>query len=155
MMNFSIDPYENATGEEKHSLAACLAAIEKECFSDPWSEQAFLEAFDNRVIRLMTLSDGEALVAYALYAVIAPEAELLNLAVLPSRRRQGLAAALLDYADAYLAREGVTDVFLEVRESNLAAKTLYTSRGFQAVGKRRAYYRFPTEDAIVMMRTFD
>ena len=106
--------------------------------------------FDNRVIHLCTLYEDGILVGYALYAIVAPEAELLNLAVLPTYRRRGLAAALLDFADGYLRRAEVTDVFLEVRKSNTAAKTLYLARGFCEVGVRRAYYRFPTEDAILM-----
>ena len=150
MREFFTDEYAALDEAARLSLAATLAEIEKICFSDPWSATAFSEAFDNRVIKLFTLYEDKTLVGYALYALIAPEAELLNLAILPTYRRKGLAAALLDYADAYLEEHDVSDVYLEVRRSNIAAQALYLARGFREVGIRRAYYRFPTEDAILM-----
>ena len=71
------------------------------------------------------------------------EREVLNMAVDPAFRRRGIAKRLL-----HPALEG--EVFLEVRESNAAALGLYRALGFQAAGRRRAYYCDPDEDAIVM-----
>jgi len=155
MRELFIDLHRELCENERVSLAGKLSSIEKLCFSDPWSEKAFLEAFDNRVIRLITLYENGVLAGYALYAVIPPEAELLNLAILPELRRRGLARALLDFADRHLRAAGVEDVYLEVRQSNRAAEALYRARGFEKIGIRRAYYRFPTEDAIVMALRFD
>ena len=111
----------------------------------------FAEALDNPAITLFVLFEDETLVAYALFVILPPEAELLNIAVSPTLRRSGAARMLLDYADGVLSERGVSETFLEVRESNTAARALYTSRGFVPVGKRKNYYRYPTEDAIVMM----
>jgi ribosomal-protein-alanine acetyltransferase len=74
------------------------------------------------------------------------ECELLNLAVAPEHRRQGIARALVR-ALAELKRG---TIFLEVRESNRAARKLYKSMGFQEIGVRSDYYNFPSEAAIVM-----
>jgi ribosomal-protein-alanine N-acetyltransferase len=74
------------------------------------------------------------------------EHELLNLAVAPEHRRKGIARTLLDYAK----RQGPGLWFLEVRESNTAARTFYKSHGFIDFGKRKGYYQEPYEDAIVM-----
>jgi [ribosomal protein S18]-alanine N-acetyltransferase len=73
------------------------------------------------------------------------EREILNLAVAPSYRRLGVATALLKHE---LSREATH--FLEVRESNVAARALYRKCGFVEVGRRAGYYEFPTETAIVM-----
>ena len=155
MREITFNPHKAMTDEERNALAVKLAEIERASFSDPWSEKAFSESFDNSAITLVTLSENGLLLAYALYAVLAPEAELLNLAVSPNTRRGGVATALLDAADAMLKDAAVSDIFLEVRESNTAARALYTVRGFLPIGKRKHYYRYPTEDAIVMMCRLD
>jgi ribosomal-protein-alanine N-acetyltransferase len=74
------------------------------------------------------------------------EMEILNIAVAPEFRRRGVARALL----AQVLRDRAGRVFLEVRESNTAARTLYAGAGFRVVGVRQNYYREPPEAAIVM-----
>ena len=78
------------------------------------------------------------------------EAEILNLGVAPTRQRQGLGRALVVAMLAQLRELGVRVVFLEVRESNAVAHHLYGALGFTQVGRRRDYYRLPTEDAVVL-----
>ena len=78
--------------------------------------------------------------------------ELANVAVGPVWRGRGVAAALLDELLAAAAARAVTAVYLEVRESNAPARALYAARGFEAVGRRRGYYRRPVEDALVLRR---
>jgi ribosomal-protein-alanine N-acetyltransferase len=80
----------------------------------------------------------------------AAEVEILNLAVEPSGRRCGTGAALVLAAMAEAACQGATDAFLEVRESNVAARCLYERLGFRVAGRRRRYYRDPPEDALVL-----
>ena len=95
---------------------------------------------------LVAVMDGRV-AAFLAYRPTAPgEAEILNLAVAPAARRRGAATALVK---ATLTRqEGV--LFLEVRESNSAARKLYQKLGFREVGLRRNYYQSPLEDGIVM-----
>jgi ribosomal-protein-alanine N-acetyltransferase len=84
--------------------------------------------------------------------VAGAEAEVADLAVAPAARRRGIGRALIDRLLSDLEREGVLAVFLEVRESNRAARALYESRAFHGVGRRRGYYRFPLEDALLLKR---
>ena len=70
----------------------------------------------------------------------------------PDARRHGIGAVLLDRVLDIAATFGAQSVFLEVRESNEAAQKLYASRRFAVAGRRKAYYRKPSEDALVMRR---
>lgn len=132
-----------------------LAELERECFTDPWSVAGLEEA--------LALTAGTALVAetdgvvqgYVLARTAADTAEILNLAVAPGSRRQGIAMALLRQLLGTVERMGVTEVFLEVRQSNRGALMLYRELGFRVAGMRRAYYRRPVEDALVLRRAFN
>jgi ribosomal-protein-alanine N-acetyltransferase len=131
-----------------------VAAIEAQAFTDPWPASAFDDLLRHPYARLRVAIDEQgALLAYSAVLRALDEAELANIATAPSARRQGLAAALLDDALTTLGEDGVSSMFLEVRESNFAARALYASRGFRAVGRRRGYYRLPDEDALVLRWT--
>ena len=80
----------------------------------------------------------------------ADEAEILNLGVSPTWRRSGIGRALINEMITRLRERGISSVFLEVRESNEGAQRLYQSLGFKEVGRRRRYYRRPTEDAVIL-----
>jgi [ribosomal protein S18]-alanine N-acetyltransferase len=82
----------------------------------------------------------------------ADEAEILNIAVHRDLRGKGVASALLLAALDEFRRSAIASVFLELRESNLPALTLYNRHGFTPSGRRKAYYHHPTEDAISMLR---
>jgi ribosomal-protein-alanine N-acetyltransferase len=82
----------------------------------------------------------------------ADEAEILNIAVHGDLRGKGIASALLLAALDEFRRSAIARVFLELRESNLPALTLYNRHGFTPSGRRKAYYHHPTEDAISMLR---
>ena len=82
----------------------------------------------------------------------ADEAEILNIAVQRDFRGKGVASALLLAALDEFRRSSIARVFLELRESNLPALTLYNRHGFTPSGRRKAYYHHPTEDAISMLR---
>jgi len=78
------------------------------------------------------------------------EGEIANLAVSSDARRCGIGGTLLDAALATARTRGAATVYLEVRDSNERARSLYASRGFVQVTRRRRYYRDPTEDALVL-----
>lgn len=84
--------------------------------------------------------------------VAADEMEILNLAVEPDWRRRGVGTALVETALEHGRRSGAKRVFLEVRESNQAARGFYRRQGFAVAGRRPRYYRRPDEDAVVMAR---
>ena len=130
-----------------------VVAIEQGSFADPWSPVSFGGLVgDPRV--LFTVLETEGRVAgYSVVWTAADEAELANLAVATSMRGRGLGGRLLDAALRDAHARGAAAMYLEVRESNTAARTLYASRGFEEVGRRRRYYRRPVEDARVLRAT--
>lgn len=83
---------------------------------------------------------GAAATGFSLCRSIGPDVELLLIAVDPQQRRQGIAASLLGRAQDDASARGASDIFLEVREDNEAARQLYGSAGFSEVGRRRDYY---------------
>jgi [ribosomal protein S18]-alanine N-acetyltransferase len=130
--------------------AAGLAAIERRCFSDPWSEVAFQEALSSEWTFTLVADSGRGSAGYLIGREAAGSGEILNLAVAPEFRRRGIGGALLEEGLVAFHRRGAREVFLEVRESNHSAQALYLARGFRPVGQRAAYYRNPREDALVL-----
>ena len=98
---------------------------------------------------LVAEADAE-IASYVVAIDAADEGEILNLAVAEGGRRRGLGRALVQAIVDALAERGVRQVYLEVRESNAPARGLYAAFGFKDVGRRKAYYRRPVEDAIVL-----
>ena len=129
-----------------------LAELERRCFPDPWSAEAFRSTLETPGGAGVVAELGEELVGYGLTLNAGRVAELLNLAVAPEHRRRGLGHDLLEQILADLEAEGVQEVFLEVRASNEAAFRLYRDAGFGLIGRRRGYYRWPSEDALVLRR---
>jgi len=137
---------------------ADVATMERECYGDPWPAAAFASLPENNrvlflVARQSTQEESGPLAGYVIAWYVLDEGELANLAVAPSARGQGIGRALLDAVLADAANRGVARLFLEVRESNAAARRLYATRNFEEVGRRKRYYRSPTEDALILRRT--
>ncbi len=124
--------------------------IERVSFSTPWSRHSFRNLLNRGDADLWVAEVNGGVRAYAVVWYVAKEAELGNLAVARSWRRQGLGRRLLDWALAKARERGAERIFLEVRDSNSEAQRLYERRGFVQVGVRRRYYRAPAEDARVM-----
>jgi [ribosomal protein S18]-alanine N-acetyltransferase len=131
-----------------------VAAIEQACFSDPWSEASFRQALENAGVffRVATEGAGGRVVGYVVAWFAADEGEIANVAVAPSARGRGIGGLLVDASISAAADHGAQALYLDVRESNARARALYDSRGFVEVGRRRRYYRRPSEDAIVLRR---
>ena len=127
-----------------------MAAIERRAFSDPWSEASFREALTSAWTFGIVAQTGRGVAGYLIAREVAGTGEVLNLAVVPESRRRGIGGALLEAGLVALRLRRVTEVFLEVRESNRSAQALYLARGFRPVGQRAAYYRNPREDALVL-----
>jgi ribosomal-protein-alanine N-acetyltransferase len=129
--------------------AAPLSVLERRCFSDPWSADGFREALTMPVCFGLVATAGREIGGYFLARVVDGEAEILNLAVDPPLRRRGIGYALLKAGLTEFVVRGAREAFLEVRESNLAAQTMYTTSGFRVAGARQRYYRQPVENALV------
>jgi len=141
-----------------------VARMETLCFTDPWSRSAFASLLGHRHVLFLVADWTTApphdercasraeLAGYVVAWLAADEAEIANLAVAPTLRGLRVGARLLDATLAELMVRGAATVYLEVRESNAAARRLYASRAFEEVGRRRKYYRRPQEDALVLRR---
>ncbi len=131
-----------------------IVAIERRAFNDPWSAGSFRALVGNPLVHFLVAEDpitGQ-IFGYVVAWVVVDEAEIANLAVSDDARRAGIGARLLDQAIDAAKQRNCRVVFLEVRESNTAAKALYASRGFEVAGRRMKYYRKPVEDALVLRR---
>jgi [ribosomal protein S18]-alanine N-acetyltransferase len=126
-----------------------IHAIERAAFSDPWSVRDFRDCVASGVPFLVA-ETVDGVTGYVVTREAADEGEILNLAVAPGWHRRGVGRALVTRVLAALAGRGVTQVFLEVRASNVAARALYEGAGFREVGRRTRYYRRPVEDAVVL-----
>jgi ribosomal-protein-alanine N-acetyltransferase len=127
-----------------------VLAIEHTSFGDPWNRGAFVDLLDDPRVAFLIADAGGAVRGYVVAWFVLDEGEIGNLAVASNARRQGIGARLLDGAIAAVRKADVDVLYLEVRDSNAAARALYASRGFAEVGRRREYYRKPTEDALVL-----
>ena len=135
-----------------------VAELEKICFPfDFWSEQAFEESLGSGSYIFLCAKSGGELIGYAGMYRVLDEAHIVNVAVAPGHRRQGvgekLLSCLFDVARTDQKSCPAKNYFLEVRKSNLAALALYKKLGFTESGIRRGYYRSPVEDAVLMTRT--
>jgi ribosomal-protein-alanine N-acetyltransferase len=134
----------------RHTDLQRIAELERDCFSDPWSPEGIAELLASPHGIAVVFDVNGRVEAYAFGRVLAGSAEILNLAVAPDHRRHGIARRILASALEHFRARQADEVFLEVRESNTAARGLYAGLGFRPTGMRRAYYRHPTEDAIVL-----
>ncbi len=116
-----------------------------------WSPAVLLRSSTAQGYAWVGIEHGEVVGMIAARAA-GGESEVLNLAVSPSHRRCGLARSLLQCAITALRKEGAQELFLEVRETNTAAREFYAAMGFTETGRRHAYYRDPVEDALVLAR---
>lgn len=132
-----------------------IFAIEEVSFASPWSVYIFLAALhDRRSCNLTARFDGE-IVGYCFSLGMKNMVHLLNLAVHPDYRRQGIARRLLDEIFSFARSHRKSYVFLEVRKSNDIAKRLYASVGFTHVSTWQRYYSDTGEDASIMVKRLE
>jgi ribosomal-protein-alanine N-acetyltransferase len=136
------------------SHLAAIAAIERACFSAPWSEEMLAEElFNDCASYIVAEGEGGIVLGYAGLQTVLDEGYITNVAVAPAFRRQGVADALLA-AFCRFGKAKLAFLTLEVRVSNTAAIALYQKHDFSSVGRRKNYYDHPVEDAILMTLGF-
>lgn len=131
--------------------ADAVLELERELFPDPWSYEQLLSelAYVPETRWYAVAEAGEDIVGYAGLRAVPPEAEINTVAVAPVAQGTGLGSRLVEAMLDEAGRRGCTQVFLEVREDNLAAQRLYSRHGFERIGTRPGYYG-PGQDALVM-----
>jgi len=126
-----------------------IAELEKVCFSDPWSEEVLKASVGHPLYRFLAAKDGDRVLGYVGMLLTLPEAQIANLAVSPQARRRGIGRRLLRRMCEEASSAGAEVMYLEVREHNEAAISLYEQEGFARLGVRRNYYANPTEHGFV------
>jgi len=117
-----------------------------------WPFESYATLADSPSGILLVCEAKTQVVGFMAARQAADQAEILNIAVHIDFRRKGVASALLAGALDAFRRSAIAQVFLELRESNLPARTLYERHGFIRTGRRKSYYANPTEDALCMLR---
>jgi [ribosomal protein S18]-alanine N-acetyltransferase len=154
----SLPPYfiEPAQGEDVEALAA----LERRCYTHPWTPRGFRDALRRDADRGLVLLARAAraagaergILGYCVIEAVVDEVHVHNLAVRPESQGHGLGRRLLLLGLAAGVRRGAQRALLEVRASNAIALELYRSMDFVAVARRRNYYAQPTEDALVLRK---
>lgn len=128
-----------------------ILLMEQQCFSVPWThEQLMAQLSDFMHIFLAAEDENGRAVGYAGLMYVLDEGYISNVAVSPDRRREGIADMLLTELYERAKAKKLSFLTLEVRESNIPAQSLYKKHGYTEVGRRKAYYSRPKEDAVLM-----
>ena len=141
--------------EMKPAHVAQVAALEKLCFSDPWSENSVASELENELSLWLVAEEGETVLGYVGSQTVLDETDMMNVAVHPDHRRRGVAAALITELVSRLKMRGSRCLKLEVRASNAPAIALYETLGFTQLGLRKNYYRNPKEDALILGKEWE
>ncbi len=139
------------------AYAPVMAALHADSFADPWDREHFSQLLSTPGVfgGIASSAQDADPVGFSLFRMAADECELITIGVVPACRRQGVARALLSAGLQAAQTAGAKAVFLEVAESNTAARAAYDDAGFTAVGRRERYYQTGggrREAAIVLRR---
>ncbi len=134
---------------------AQVAVLEKLCFSDPWSENSVASELENPLSLWLIAEEDGAVCGYVGSQTVLDETDMMNIAVRPDCRRNGIAAALITELVSRLKAQGSRILRLEVRESNFSAIALYEALGFTQLGLRKNYYRNPKENALILGKEWE
>ncbi len=129
--------------------------IETKVFADPWSKRAFLSDLKNDFTYPLVVRFENKVAGYACLYRAVDEIQIGNFAVAPDFHQRGIGTMLMEYILGLAAELQARLFILEVRPSNEAARRLYMKFGFKEAGKRRYYYRKPTEDALILIKSVD
>ena len=124
--------------------------MEEELFSDAWSLKSLSDSFTFSAYHNMVAEEDGRVLGYLLFMQAVDEGELLRIGVERSCQKRGIGSLLMDAMRDYAISESISQIFLEVRETNTPAKALYEKKGFEVIGVRKKYYRDPLEDAVLM-----
>ena len=140
--NIEILPMTKTSAEE-------AAALEKICFSSPWSADSLIEASGRADSSFLTAFVDGKFAGYAGMLCVLDEGQICNVAVCPAFRRMGVGEALMAAQREIALSRGITVMMLEVRASNTAAQRLYEKMGWEKLGTRKNFYSSPREDALL------
>lgn len=132
-----------------------VAALEKMCFADPWSERSVAGELDNPLSLWLVCVEDDRVIGYVGSQTVIDETDMMNVAVHPDARRRGIAESLISALVLELKKRNSRCLALEVRASNEPAIGLYHKMGFALAGRRPNYYRNPREDALILRKEWE
>ena len=124
--------------------------IEQDLFHVPWTKEGFFTFLTRDDAMFLVVEEKEKILGYCGLLMVLDEGDITNVAVEEGFRGRGIGILLVNAVKEMAVRQGIRQIFLEVRESNEAARNLYRSCGFEPCGRRKDFYREPVEDAILM-----
>lgn len=130
-----------------------IEALEKECFSSPWSLDAIKESLEHNT-EFFVCKQFDTVIGYGGINIVLDEGYITNIAVTNAHRRKGVGAAIVNAIIKFGVENKLSFITLEVRESNITAQKLYNKFSFEKVGVRKGFYTDPKEDAILLTRKF-
>ena len=128
--------------------------IEKEIFSIPWSAHSFEDAAMTKENIYLVCECNGVIAGYCGLWTVLGEGNITNMAVDKEYRKKGIGEALMKEMEKRGSQKDVDIFFLEVRQSNAAARRLYDKMGYKEIGTRKRFYERPVEDAIVMSKMY-
>ncbi len=139
--------------EIKETDVKALANLEKNIFSDAWSEQGIRDTLAQPQAFVVVAEQDRKIAGYCIVYYVLDEAEIARIAVEPSCRRQGIGQKILDFTKVLCIQKNVSRLLLDVRESNQTARCFYEKYGFGVDGIRKNFYDNPKENAVLMSMT--
>lgn len=137
----------------KESDVKEIARLERESFTDAWSEKSIYDTFCQTQAFVVVAEEDEDIAGYCIVYFVMDEGEIARIAVEQNFRRQGVGRKLLDQVEMLCKEKGIAKLLLDVRQSNAAARSFYENYGFDEDGIRKDFYELPKESAILMSKT--
>lgn len=125
-----------------------IMILEKELFSTAWEEEMFIEEMEKQYAYVLEVKNK--IIGYICGWKLLDDFNITNIAIAADFQRKGFGKALVQFLMSKLLDENCFKFFLEVRNSNFAAKKLYEMMGFRIIGSRKNYYHSPQEDALIL-----
>ena len=136
--------------------APAIAALHAVLFPTAWERDAIQALIEHPAsLALVAVRPGREILGFIIAQIAADEAEILTIGVAPDQQRHGIGRQLVEGAARSASRSEARRLFLDVADSNVAARALYASCGFAEIGRRKAYYTLPggtREDALQLAR---
>ena len=139
----------------KPEHVAQVAYLETVCFHDPWSISSIASEVSNRLSLWLVAAEDDQVIGYVGSQTVLGETDMMNIAVHPEYRKQGIATLLINDLVDKLKEQGSHSLMLEVRASNEPAISVYRKLDFMEVGRRKNYYRNPKEDALILRKEWN
>ena len=131
-----------------------VCALEAACFVHPWSRESLQNELQNDNSLFYVAGESGEIIGYIGMNFVLDEGYIYNVAVAENHRKKGIGSALIRTLVTYAKKNSFSFLTLEVRESNIAARSLYEHFGFIKVGERKSYYFDPVENAVLMTLYF-